>query len=174
MGFLPRLYFFDPLQSSIHFSTSAMSSSKSSSCPNNILYQIVDIFQSSIANDMSSAQLRVPSVTVRFDTSEQGKSETLRLAMRKTIMQIFCANCISRLGRLSEQLSLSLPVKQYYYLVNLTHRWISIILMHVREITTSVPPHCRSITLICYISRAARSLCCLVVSYNRKYTQTKL
>ena len=65
-------------------------------------YQIVDIFQSLIANDMSSAQHRVPSVTVRFDMSQQGKSETRRLAMRKTIMQIFFANCISRLSRLPE------------------------------------------------------------------------
>ena len=34
---------------------------------------------------MSSAQLRVPSVTARFNISEQGKSETIRLAMRKPI-----------------------------------------------------------------------------------------
>ena len=53
--------------------------------------------------DMSSAQLRVPSVTVPFNMSEQGKSEPLRLAMRKTIMQIFCANCVSRFGSLPEQ-----------------------------------------------------------------------
>ena len=38
------------------------------------------ILESSIANDMSSTQLRVPSVTVRFDMSEQGKSETLRFS----------------------------------------------------------------------------------------------
>jgi len=52
--------------------------------------------QSSITNDMTSAQLRVPSLTVRLYSSEQGKSETLRLDMRIMSNEIFCSSSVAR------------------------------------------------------------------------------
>ena len=59
------------------------------------------LFQSSITRDMTLAQLRVPSLTVRLYSSEQGKSEILRLNLHIMSNEIFCANCISMLDCLS-------------------------------------------------------------------------
>ena len=72
---------------------------------NNITNQIVWGFQSTIAKDMTSVQLRVPSLRVHLYSSEQGKSETLRLELRITSNEILCANCISKLGCLSNNMN---------------------------------------------------------------------
>ena len=56
------------------------------------------LLQSSISNDMTSAQLRAPSLAVRLNSSEEGKSETLRLGLRVMSNEIFCPKCRTKLG----------------------------------------------------------------------------
>ena len=63
-----------------------------------ITYQSYGLLQSSITNDMTSAQLRALSLTARLYSSEQAKSETLRLDLRIMSNEMFCPNCRFKLG----------------------------------------------------------------------------